>query len=239
MTQGTQQATAWIYEGLWKVLVDLFNVPREAPTAPPGAGQVHALKPDPAFLRYLKFKFWLALAVIDVLIIGLWLAVLIAEPMIGLAIAPLAWGIAIIPDIFAYVALHLRWDTTWYIITDRSVRIRRGVWLIRESTVTFENVQNVEVRQGPLQRHYGIANVHIQTAGGGTVGPQGTPTSGHHGLLEGVANAQELRELILARAQRSRSAGLGDERSHVESPAGAASLGPAHLAVLRQIRDLL
>lgn len=237
MNQSTQQATAWIYEGLWKVLVDLFNVPREAPNTPPAAGQVHALKPDPAFLRYLKVKFWIALAIIDVVIIGLWLAVLIAEPVIGLVIAPLAWGIAIIPDILAYVALHLRWDTTWYIITDRSVRIRRGVWLIRESTVTFENVQNVEVRQGPLQRYYGIADVHIQTAGGGGVGPHGAPTSGHHGLLEGVANAQELRELILARAQRSRSAGLGDEHEHVGPPAGA--LGPSHLAVLRQIRDLL
>ncbi len=238
MSQSAQQATAWIYEGVWKVLVDLFNVPREAPNTPPAAGQVRSLKPDPAFLRYLKFKFWIALVIIDVLIIGLWLAVLIAEPVIGLIIAPLAWGIAIIPDVLAYVALHLRWDTTWYIITDRSVRIRRGVWQIRESTVTFENVQNVEVRQGPLQRHFGIADVHIQTAGGAAVGPHGTPVSGHHGLLEGLANAAELRELILSRAQRSRSAGLGDEHPEHAST-GAPALGPAHVAVLKQIRNLL
>ena len=46
-------------------------------------------------------------------------------------------------------------------------RIRRGIWIIHETTITFENVQNVVVQQGPLQRWYGIANVLIETAGGG------------------------------------------------------------------------
>src|SRR5207247_118797 len=95
-----------------------------------------------------------------------------------------------------------------------SLRIRRGIWLIHETTITFENVQNVEIRQGPLQRYFGIADVHIDTAGGGGEkhAKHGNLTSaGHRGLIEGVADAVGIRDLILARLERSKKAGLGDE----------------------------
>jgi uncharacterized membrane protein YdbT with pleckstrin-like domain len=75
--------------------------------------------------------------------------------------------VLIAPDVIAYVGLHLRYDTTWYVFTDRSLRIRRGIWVIHETTITFENVQNVAVAQGPVQRYFGIADVIVQTAGGG------------------------------------------------------------------------
>lgn len=234
MSAAGEKAAAWVYRGIWGVLVDLLNVPPDPPNTPPGSGEVRSLKPSPGFLRYLKFQFWVWLVLIDVVIIALWIAVLVTMPVVGLVIAPLAWGVAIIPDVFAYIAIHVRWDTTWYIITDRAVRIRRGVWIIRENTITFENVQNVEVRQGPLQRYFGIANVHVQTAGGGAVGPHGASTGGHHGLLEGVADAEALRQLILDRAGISRTAGLGDE--HPTAPVGMTA---AHRRVLIEIRDLL
>ncbi|MBK7405014.1 MAG: PH domain-containing protein [Phycisphaerales bacterium] len=199
---------------------------------------LRSVKPSPGFLRYLKFKFWILLLLIDVGIIGLWVVLLVISPLAGLLTAPLFWGVAIIPDIFAYAALHVRYDTTWYIITERSVRIRRGVWMLRENTITFENVQNVEVRQGPLQRHFGIADVTIQTAGGGgAAGPHGHQSlGGHNGLLEGVEAAAELRDLIMHRAMTSRGAGLGDE--HAQERAGA-GLGPGHTEVLREIRAAL
>ena len=80
-------------------------------------------------------------------------------------------------------------------MSDRSLRIRRGIWVIHETTLTFENVQNVSVRQGPLQRYFGIANLLLETAGGGQsqAGPQGMQTTAaHHGLIEGVADAQPI-----------------------------------------------
>lgn len=239
MSGAAERATAWVYRGIWGVLVRYLRVPDEPPGAPPGGGQVlRSVKPAPGFLRYLKFQFWILLFVIDIGIIGIWVIILVASPLAGLLTAPLFWGVAIIPDIFAYAAIHVRYDTTWYIITERSVRIRRGVWLIRENTITFENVQNVEVRQGPVQRFFGIADVTIQTAGGGgAVGPHGEQSlGGHNGLLEGVANAPELRTLIVDRATASRGAGLGDE--HPER-APARGLAPAHLEALREIRAAL
>src|SRR4029450_5644495 len=99
-------------------------------------------------------------------------------------------------------------------MTTRSLRIRRGIWTIHETTITFENVQNVEVNQGPVQRLFGVADVRGDTAGGG--GPpagydgqaaMNTP----RGLIEGVSNAPQIRDLILSRLRRSHFAGLGDE----------------------------
>jgi membrane protein YdbS with pleckstrin-like domain len=79
------------------------------------------------------------------------------------------WALVVIvlPDIIAYVAIHLRYDTTWYVLSSRSLRIRRGVWVIHETTLTFENIQNVSVDSGPLEQWFGIANVMVDTAGGG------------------------------------------------------------------------
>jgi uncharacterized membrane protein YdbT with pleckstrin-like domain len=142
------------------------------------------------------------------------------------------------PDIVAYVALHLRYDTTWYVMSGRSLRIRRGIWIIRETTVTFENVQNVELKQGPLQRHFGIANLLVQTAGGSGASPQQGKTNPHEALIEGIDDAKQVRDLIMSRVRRSRRAGLGDEHPGERYAAGSgARWTPEHLEALRAIRD--
>lgn len=235
MSGAADRAAEWIYRGMWGALVKWLRVPDEPPNAPPGGGAVlQSVRPAPGFLRYLKFSFWILLFIIDAAILGIWVILLVASPVAGIITAPLFWAVAIIPDIFAYAALHVRYDTTWYVVTERGVRIRRGVWIITENTITFENVQNVTVRQGPVQRHFGIADVVVQTAGGG--GMEGAGIGAHQGVLEGVDNASELRTLIMQRAEASRSAGLGDDRDEHTTGSG---FGPQHLAVLRQIRDAL
>ena len=134
--------------------------------------------------------------------------------------------------------------TTWYVFTDRSLRIRRGILSIHETTISFENVQNVEVRQGPVQRYFEIADVIVTTAGGGASHSKGeASTSGgaHVGILQGLADAQAVRDLILDRVKRSRSSGLGDERQGPVLPAPglpATALSPSHMEILREIRDV-
>ncbi len=231
------RASAWIYRGLWSVLVDLFRVERGAPAAPGGApaDAVETFHPAPGFLRYLKFWFWLALLPIDIAILIGWIALAAASPLAGAILALPALALAVLPDVVAWVAIHLRYDTTWYVMTARSIRLRRGVWIVREVTITFENVQNVRVSSGPVQRRYGIADVVIETAGAGGGGHGGGGSALNQGLIEGVADAERIRDLIMARARASRTAGLGDERlPHVD-----AGFGAAHLEVLREIRELV
>ena len=239
MSQRVEQVSQWIYQGLWGVLTHWFRVPDRPPTLPAVAGEaIQSFRPAQGFLRYLKFQFWVALIVVDALLVIGWRAVGVAAPLAGVLVTPLALFLIVAPDVVAYLAIHLRFDTTWYVVSDRSLRIRRGIWIIHETTITFENVQNVTISQGPLQRWFGIADVVVETAGGsGGRGQQHAAfAAGHQGLIEGLANAPQIRDLILSRLRRSRSAGLGDEHAPGGCSAGLA-WSPAHLACLREIRD--
>jgi membrane protein YdbS with pleckstrin-like domain len=241
MSQSVEKAATKFYEGFWGILTRWFKVPSKPPSLPVHAGEkMDSFRPAPGFLRYLKFKFWVVLTLIDTVIIGLWIALTIALPVVGFLLTPLVLVIAILPDIFAYLAIHLRYDTTWYVMTERSLRIRRGIWVINEITITFENIQNVTIKQGPLQRYFSISDIKVHTAGGGSAeqGPHGSHTGfSHQGLLEGLADARTIRNLILKRLQQSKSAGLGDDDE--EQPSYASGWTPQQVAVLTEIRDLI
>lgn len=62
--------------------------------------------------------------------------------------------------------------------------------------------------------------------------------SAHQGLIEGVSDAERIRDLLLARLKSSRSAGLGDDLPLIarETPPSLA-WSSEHLAALRAIRD--
>jgi membrane protein YdbS with pleckstrin-like domain len=237
MSRRVEEATAWVYRGIWGVLTGWFRVP-SGPPSPPGRldEESRSFRPSNGFLLYLKLKFWLVLVIVDVAIFAGWFALFVFRPKLALWLAPVAFAIAVVPDVIAYIAIHLRYDTTWYVFTDRSLRIRRGIWIIHETTITFENIQNVAVNSGPLERYFSIANVTVDTAGGGQAhkekgGHQGA--NYHQGLIEGIDNANEVRTQILMRVRRSRSAGLGDEGI------STAGWSHAHVALLREIRDLI
>lgn len=240
MSHAVDAAAAWIYRGVWAGIVALFRVPPEPPVLPSSGEAVRSIRPSPGYLRYLKFFFWVAFLPGDIIPFLIWLTLSVAFPLVGvLLIIPLA-VVLIAPDVIAYVGLHLRYDTTWYVLTDRSLRIRRGIWVIRETTITFENVQNVEIAQGPVQRYFGIADVRVQTAGGGAskTSHGGEQTSAAHmGILQGLDDAGAVRDLILDRVRRSRTAGLGDEHAPPANHAVGSQYLSAHLSVLREIRD--
>ncbi len=242
MPSATDRAAEWIYSGIWGFLVPWFRVPAEPPSLPHSNTEpAHAFKPARAFLRYQKLFFWIALIAIDVALTIAWIAVLIASPILGGILFLPYLLLAIVPDILAYIAIHLRYDSTWYVLGPRSLRIRRGLWIIRETTVTFENIQNVDIQQGPIQRHFGIASLIVHTAGGGTT--DSTKNAQHMGahiaVIEGITNATQIRDQIMQAAAASRSAGLGDDPRHAAHPAQSPPMWtPAHLEALREVRNL-
>ncbi|MDA1229973.1 MAG: PH domain-containing protein [Planctomycetota bacterium] len=238
MSKSPEHQVTWIYEGIWGVLSGAFCVPREAPVLPQqGAELISARKPSLNYVRYLKFQLQLGMFIAAIpLIVGSlvlaavesgWFLVLTVAIMLGLCFIGL----------ITILAIHLRYDTMWYVFSDRSMRLRRGIWVIRESTITFENIQNVKVIQGPLQRWYGIADVVVETAGGGGAhGEHGGGFGMHSGVIEGVADATAIRDAIMNRVRMANTAGLGDE-SH-ESLSSHGGWSASHIAVLREIRDL-
>lgn len=143
-----------------------------------------------------------------------------------------------IPVTFA--ATRLEYEQHWYIVTDRSLRIRTGLFSLQESTMSFANLQQVEVQQGPLQRVLGLANVRVQSAGGGaTERPGHAGDSLHTGVFHGVENANEIRDLILERLRRFRQAGLGDPDDHGHAPEVSPVREPANGDALAAAREVL
>ncbi|MBS0661803.1 MAG: PH domain-containing protein [Verrucomicrobia bacterium] len=123
-----------------------------------------------------------------------------------------------------FAAVRLEYEMHWYIVTDRSLRIRTGLMRLQESTMSFANLQQVEVQQGPLQRLLGLADLRVQSAGGGSTHPEKPgEDSLHTGIFHSVVNAPEIRDLILERLRTFRQAGLGDPDDHHHAPAPAAA----------------
>lgn len=240
MSGRVERVSARFYQGLWGILTRWFRVPQDPPVLPALEGEaVDTFQPAEGFLRYLKFQFWIGLLIFDGAILFGWIVILIVEPWLGAVLLVPALILAILPDIIVYLAIHLRYDTTWYVMTDRSLRIRRGIWIIRETTITFENVQNVSVSQGPLQRFFGIADVVVETAGGGggqAAQQQGAAALGaHQGLIEGVADAPRIRDLLVSRMRHSGTTGLGDEKQDSHSTRSAWT--GEQIRLLQEIRD--
>lgn len=139
-----------------------------------------------------------------------------------------------------YAVRRLDYEMRWYMVTDRSLRLRSGVWRVSEATMSFANIQQVLVSQGPLQRLLGLADLKVKSAGGGSGGHHHHEGSDMHtGLFENVSNAQEIRDLIGERLRRFREAGLGDPEEKV-TPAAvprtmAVSISPNALIAAREL----
>jgi hypothetical protein len=142
-----------------------------------------------------------------------------------------------------YVALRLDYEMRWYMVTDRSLRIRSGVWNVQEVTMSFANLQQVMVSQGPIERLLGLANVRVESAGGGKASSSDDSKSDtmHCGVFHGVEDAEEIRDLVLERLRRFRESGLGDpdELTHPTSPPPTPSGGAVSTEALQAARELL
>jgi membrane protein YdbS with pleckstrin-like domain len=126
----------------------------------------------------------------------------------------------ILSSLFLLAVLRLNFEKRWYVVTDRSLRIREGVTTVREMTVNFANIQNISISQGPLQRALRIADLRVDTAGGGGGSSAGKERSEnlHTAWFRGIDNANEVRELIQQRLRRLKDSGLGDHEERIASP---------------------
>lgn len=137
--------------------------------------------------------------------------------------------------IVSALILRLDFEQRWYLVSERSLRIREGLVRLHEKTMTFANVQHVGIKQNPIQRWLGIADVEVRTAGGGVKKDDQSTDDLHIGYFRGVDNAAQIREVIQDRLRRHRDAGLGDPD---DAPAPVAAAEPPDmLAAARALRD--
>ena len=151
--------------------------------------------------------------------------------MIVLVLELLVIGVLILALPFSYLMQRLNYELRWYIVTDRSLRIRSGIWSVEEITMTFANIQDLRITAGPLQGWLGLADLEVRSAGGGgDGGKHGGGGNKHEARFAGVDNAEEIRDLIVERLRRYRDAGLGD------APVDMASAAAELLAEARALR---
>jgi len=231
----------------------LLKLPEGDPTFQGDPAKVETWNPDPGYLRYQLLGFWIGSIPLLALAGASFAGVVLIHTVtrLDVALRYLAatgfglLGLLIVAVIaFNYAAVHLEFDMLRYTLTQRAIRLRRGVSKIEEVTLSYANIQNVQYQQGPLQRWFGIADLIVQTAGGGggmQPGTEGQVMLGHRGLIKGVGRPEELRELILSRVRKVKGAGLGDRRdAKPVKPRGAGSVdSPAGRALLAEIRDAL
>jgi membrane protein YdbS with pleckstrin-like domain len=263
--------------GLWRMLLRWLRAPEAPPELPSGGpGTVVVFLPDHSYLRYLR---WEALVTAVLIAAAFALAALVLLLVGKAVICWLLLGIAgafLLAGTLLALLARLRWRMMWYALGDRAMRARHGLWTIREVTITYENVQNVEVAQGPLMRLFGFWKLDIMTAGGarGAAGggnplltvllvalqiaasfaPGGAAAGGAlagggsraakqgvraTGTVWGLQDPLPVRDHIMERVRRSRSAGLGDERPGHEQAAAWArrAVTREHVRALRAIRD--
>ncbi|MGH7468246.1 MAG: PH domain-containing protein [Longimicrobiales bacterium] len=212
-------------------LLDLLRVPHE-PSAPEGDEQVQIFRAAPNFFWYRVVK-WLIKNAFGLL--GLWSAVAfaaVAVPrilpgQISLGFITLSRDTLLLlfhlleagaiagfigQAVASFLLIRLDFEQRWYIVSDRSLRIREGLVRMSEQTVTFANVQNVSIRQGPIQRLLGIADLQVRTAGG--KGGQSDFEEGkpdlHVAHFRGIAHPEMVRNTMRERLRQHRDAGLGD-----------------------------
>ncbi len=109
--------------------------------------------------------------------------------------------------------LKLDWELRWYMVGEEFLRLREGLWTVHEQTIRIANIQNMKVKQGPIQRLFGIADLEVHTAGGGNLPTDLDELEGktlHLGRFRGLEDARALRDRIRERLTRERGTGLGD-----------------------------
>jgi len=65
---------------------------------------------------------------------------------------------------------YVRWRAETYEIADAAILHRHGVISPDETVVPLARVHSIDVAQGPIQRLFGVDELHVQTAGGGEKG---------------------------------------------------------------------
>ena len=116
-------------------------------------------------------------------------------------------------------------------LTEKSVKLKKGVIVKVEKTIPLDKITNLGLSQGPIMRGLGIQGLTVETAG--------STTPGALVSLPGVVDAREFRDAVLHQKELQ-MAGAGAETGGGLAASGGPSPVPGeHLEVLRDIRDSL
>lgn len=203
------------------------------PEPPPGdEARTQRFRAAPNYYKYLLVLWGLKTAVLLVILLTMEIGPLVAvfgtrlhekhlPAALILGLPQIVILLFLVGRLFSGLLVRLDFEKRWYLVTDRSLRLREGILNVREMTITFASIQNISISQGPIQRLLGIADLRVDTAGGASPSRKehkGKSESLHTAFFRGVDNANAIRELIQKRLRELKDSGLGDHEELKKPP---------------------
>lgn len=120
-------------------------------------------KPAPSYLKVvlLSNAFFMAL-----LLVGVVVAYFVADE------EPFPYFFVALDSLWVLIAIYSFW-LAWrgyhnqaYALREKDILYKRGVIVQSLTTIPFNRVQHCEIKQGPIERFFGLKTLEIFTAGG-------------------------------------------------------------------------
>ncbi len=156
------------------VLPDVPAMPAEIPDALPEVGEAQYLSDtrleqlDARHITAERISGWITTIVISAGVLALWLSVLVVNwpPGVGTAITTFA-AIVVVAGLawLAHNMPRLEYHYCRYRVDAAGLEIYRGVLWRSVINVPASRVQHTDVKQGPLQRRFGLGTLVVHTAG--------------------------------------------------------------------------
>lgn len=113
-----------------------------------------------------------------------------------------------------------------YHLTESHLIVHSGVWFTKKKSIPLDHITDAEIGQGPLTRHFNLANINIQTAGR-------SGQTGSEAALRGLTEYEKINEIIINQAEQAKATPLKEEE--ISIPSQQESL----IKELKEIKNLL
>jgi putative membrane protein len=122
---------------------------------------------------------------------------------------------------FVFLPLYFRYRTLQFRFDEQGIALSWGILFRKEVHLTYQRIQDIHLTRNILQRWMGLATVEIQTASGSASAEM---------TIEGVLQAELLRDYLYSRMRGARESQHQDEASQTHT-----DLGTEALSLLREI----
>lgn len=112
--------------------------------------------------------------------------------IIGVAALLGLWVLVLYLPFAIYIPAFYR--SLEYALDSEAIRMQKGVFWRKRSTVPYTKVTNIDILQGPVERLFKICHLQIQTAG-----YSGNQTVKAELIMVGIRDGEAVKEQIMAR----------------------------------------
>lgn len=129
--------------------------------------------------------------------------------------------------VVVFPLLFFRYHTLRYSFDSEGVSMRWGILFRREVNLTYARIQDIHLTSGPIQRWFGLADLHVQTASGSAAAEM---------VIEGLLEFEEVRDFLYGRMRGAKDSGPSGAASGASAVGDASALGASLAAVTEELR---